>query len=130
MKRYELTYLFSPELNETDLQKIEEEIRVFITGNMGEVLSMKTDPAKRDLGDEIKGKTSAQMSSIFFTLDPTHIAGLKKIMKDKDEILRHLLVNKREIEYYKKIERSESRKPSSKVDLKEIDKKIEEILNE
>lgn len=130
MKRYELTYLSSPELNETDLQKIEEEIRVFITGNMGEVLSIKTDPVKRDLGDEIKGKTSAQMSSIFFTLDPTHIAGLKKIIKDKDEILRHLLVNKRDIEYHKKIERSESRKPSSKVDLKEIDKKIEEMLNE
>lgn len=130
MKRYELTYLSSPELNETDLQKIEEEIRVFITGNMGEVLSIKTDPIKRDLGDKIKGKTSAQMSSIFFTLDPTHIAGLKKNIKDKDEILRHLLVNKKEIEYYKKIERSESRKPSSKVDLKEIDKKIEEILNE
>jgi ribosomal protein S6 len=70
------------------------------------------------------------MSSIFFTLDPTHIAGLKKIIKDKDEILRHLLVNKRDIEYHKKIERSESRKPSSKVDLKEIDKKIEEMLNE
>ena len=130
MKKYELTYLIPSELSDIEFQK---EIESFITDNNGEVLSVKIDPAKRELGDEIKGRRDARMNSLVFTLDSAHIAGIKKIVKEKADLLRHLLVNKPEIKPDKK--RGERKieietKPSNKVELKEIDKKIEEILSE
>jgi len=133
MKKYELTYLVSPELNDTELQGIQGEVESFIADNKGEVLSVKIDPTKRDLGTEIKSKKNARMSALVFTLEPVHIAGLKKIVKEKSELLRHLLVSKPKIKPDKKRgERKPNieRKMSDKVELKEIDKKIEELLSE
>ena len=133
MKKYELTYLVSPELSESGLQEIQGEVESFITDNKGEVLSLKIDPTKRDLGSEIKGKKNARMTALIFTLEPVHIAGLKKIVKEKSELLRHLLVNKPKIKPDKKRGEKKSnieRKMPDKVELKEIDKKIEELLSE
>ena len=130
MKKYELTYLIPSELSDIEFQK---EIESFIADNKGEVLNVKTDPAKRELGDEIKGRRDARMNSLVFTMDPTHITGLEKIVKEKDDLLRHLLVNKPEIKPDKKRGEKKAdveRKPSNKVELKDIDKKIEEILSE
>lgn len=133
MKKYELTYLVPSELGDTELQGIQKEIESFITDNKGEVLNVKTDPARRELGDEIEGKNNARMSAMVFTLEPNHIAGLEKVVKEKGEVLRHLLVNKPEIKPDKKRGERKTdveRKSSDKVELKEIDKKIEEILSE
>ncbi len=133
MKKYELTYLVPSELSDADIQKMEVKIGSFITDNKGEVTNVKSDPARRDLGVEIDKRKSARMNSIFFTLDPSHIAGLEKLLKENEGIMRHILVNKPDIKADRK--RGESRfelekKPSEKVELKEIDKKIEEILSE
>ena len=133
MKKYELTYLVPSELSDTDIQRIQSEIDSFITGNEGEVTSFKSDPARRDLGVDIDEKRTARMNSVFFSISPSHIAGLEKIMKESEEIMRHILVYKPDIKADRKRGESRSeleRKPSDKVELKEIDKKIEEILSE
>lgn len=133
MKKYELTYLVPSELSDTDIQKIQTEMDSFITGNKGEVTNVKSDPARRDLGVEVAERKNARMNSVLFTLDPAGIAGLEKLLKENGSIMRHILVNRPVIKADRK--RGESRpelerKPSDKVDIKEIDKKIEEILSE
>ncbi len=133
MKKYELTYLVPSELSDADIQKIQTEVDSFITENKGEVTNFKSDPARRDLGDEINERKSARMNSALFALNPAHIAGLEKLLKENEDIMRHILVHKPDIKADRKRGESRSdleRKPSDKVELKEIDKKIEEILSE
>ncbi len=133
MKKYELTYLVPLELDDADLKKIQQEIESLVAENKGEILISQIDPARRELGDEIGGTKNARMSTIVFNLNPTEISKLEKFVKEEKKILRHILIFKPEIKPDKKREepKLESEKKSSeKVELKEIDKKIEEILNE
>lgn len=132
MKKYELAYLISPEFNSEDIQKIQGEVESFIVENGGEILSKKIDPAKRELGCEIDDKKDALLASFIFIIDSSKIIEIKKMIDDKKSILRHILVFKDAIR--KKKEKIKENKPErkvfEKVELKEIDKKIEEILNE
>ncbi len=134
MKKYELTYLVPLELSDADLKRIQQEFESLISDNKGEILSSQIDPARRELGDEIKGTKNARMSTIIFNLNPAEILKLEKFAKEEKEILRHILIFKPEIKPDKKRKELKpdepEKKSSEKVELKEIDKKIEEILNE
>ncbi len=132
MNKYELTYLISPKLGNEEIRKIQEEIESFVTEKKGEILNRKIDPAKRKLGYEVSGESEAYLASLVFTAYSPEINSLENIIKEKKELLRHILVSKKNIKD-KKTEMAEKKreeKPAKKVELKEIDKKIEEILNE
>jgi len=144
MKNYELTCLISPDLSEEELKNISAKINSFIQEETG-VLEKTSEPLKKVLGYPIKGKSRAFSVSLNFSLDPEKLKNLEKKLKSENQVLRYIILiktalkevlprKKRLLKIPQKItEPSESaayQSKAKKVELKEIDKKIEEILGE
>ncbi|MBZ1356658.1 MAG: 30S ribosomal protein S6 [Candidatus Nealsonbacteria bacterium] len=139
MKKYELTYLVSPELNEEEIESIQSEIYSIIEKD-GEILNKGFSPLKKDLNSEIEGKKRVFLITVLFNAEPEKIALLEKHLKEEKAVMRHIFLAKKKNERERK-KRSEEYKteevvvkneeaPVKKVNIKEIDKKIEEILND
>lgn len=127
MKKYELIYLIS---SDQDAPKIQEKVVSFIVENSGTIDSEKIDPAPRELGFEIKGHHSAYLSSIIFSIESLESSGFKKFIIENSEIIRYILISKpKGRKKNRPIEKIEE-KSSVKINLKDIDKKIEEMLND
>jgi len=132
MKNYELTYLISPDLSEEQVQTLIAKINDAIRADNGSV-SNTSGPAKTKLGYLIEKNAEAFLVSTYFSSDPDKVANLEKALKEQKEVLRHIIVVKREFRE-KPARLRKSTKPSApeteaeKVELKEIDQKIEEIL--
>lgn len=131
MKKYELTYLISPDLSEEEAKNLSNRISAFIKEKEGNVLNT-SNPVKKELAYEIKKTLEAFLVIISFSLENTHLITLKeKIVKTKN-ILRHIISIKRNIKEtpirkrFKKEILTDSN--VKKVELGEIDQKIEEIL--
>ncbi len=141
MRYYELTYLISPELPENQLKELSQKIEDFIIKESG-LLGKKADPVKRKLGYPLKKKREAFLATLNFNFAPDNLEKLEKLLKNEKEILRYIILTKQPPEKIKeKIQRRPLKKKdlseppirireSPKIELKEIDKKIEEILNE
>ena len=139
MKYYELTYLASPEISDENLSALKEKVAAFVQ-KKGEILGEVRPPAKRILGYPIKKRKSAFLATFNFSAPPDLVNDLKKMLDEEREILRYLIIIKREPakaeappipEKFKK----EIKKPTvptrpkeKKVELEEIEKKLEEIL--
>jgi len=159
-RQYELTFLVSPELQEEEVILLEKEIEEEIKKFEGVA---KISPAenkklgKRQLSYPIKKFQSAYFLSFDFALNPSKIKELTLAIKEKKDIIRHLitLAIKREVAHTPKkkaklsiketkkiikeikskieipkkpIKKTTEEKRRKKVELKEIDKKLEEIL--
>ncbi len=136
MKPYELTYLISSDVSEQELKDISEKIKTFIQEEEG-IVKKTTEPSKTKLGYSIKEKEECFLAVLNFSLNPEKIANLEKKLKSDTQILRYLILNKEVSEKTQikkvlpKVEEPTAEKPKTeKVELKEIDKKIEEILQE
>ena len=140
MKNYELTYLASPELSEQDIKNLSEKINKFIQEETG-TIEKTTQSSKKKLGYSIKRKEGAFLISLDFFLDPDKLKNLEKKLKAENQILRYTILIKRAPRKASIIRKflPKKEKPfiipkkateTKKVELKEIDKKIEEILNE
>lgn len=133
MKKYELATLVSSEFSDKEIGKIQEEIELAITENKGIVLDKKLDPVKRSLGYSIGKINNAYLASFYFNASPSDILDINKNLKENKRILRYVLVCKEKERREKKrklINLQTEKKQPEKTDLKEIDKKIEEILNQ
>ena len=132
MKNYELTYLISTDVSAEELKNFPEKIKSFIQEEEG-AIKKTTEPSKTKLGYPIKEKGQGFLTILNFSLSPEKIANLEKKLKAENQILRYMILNK---DLSKKILRPKRTSPepktkeSEKVELKEIDKKIEEILKE
>lgn len=132
MKPYELTYLISTDASGEELKNLPEKIKSFIQEEEG-AIKKTTEPSKTKLGYPIKEKWQGFLTVLNFSLNPEKIANLEKKLKAENQILRYMILNK---DIPEKILRSKRTRPelktkeSEKVELKEIDKKIEEILKE
>lgn len=132
MKNYELTYLISTDASGEELKNLPEKIKSFIQEEEG-AIKKTTEPSKTKLGYPIKEKGQGFLTVLNFSLSPEKIANLEKKLKAENQILRYMILNK---DLPEKILRSKRTRPelktkeSEKVELKEIDKKIEEILKE
>lgn len=130
MKLYELTYLISPELSVEEIKAVQEKINTFIQ-SQGGVLVETGSPMRRNLAYPIKKKEQAYFTTIIFQLSPEKTLELKKELRANSEILRYLLLTKK---ISKRPETPKRRKrevkPRQKVELKDIEKKLEEILGE
>ncbi|MBU2635203.1 30S ribosomal protein S6 [Patescibacteria group bacterium] len=132
MKNYELTYLISSDVFGEELKNLSEKIKSFVQEEEG-VIKKTIEPSKTKLGYSIKEKGEAFLVTINFSLSPEKIANLEKKLKAENQILRYMILNK---DLPEKILRPKRTRPelktkeSEKVELKEIDKKIEEILKE
>ncbi len=138
MKYYELTYLISSETKEESIKELAEEINSFIQKEKG-VITKSENPFPETLAYPIKKQKTAFWVSSEFYLDPEKIEELRKKLKKETGILRFLLVSKKMPgkPAFAKASASgqtksaeEKEKPEKKVELKEIEKKLEEILNE
>jgi len=159
-RQYELTFLVSPELEEEKVLLLEKEVLEDIKKIEGIV---KISPIKdkklekRQLSYPIKKFQFAYFISFDLTLEPSKVKELTSIIKEKKDIIRHLItiaiqkriapVPKKGIESITKdfnkpigkikskleipkkpIKKTTEEKRRAKVELKEIDKKLEEIL--
>lgn len=132
IKKYELACLVSPISDEKSVLEMQSSIANKIEEEKGRVIAQRSDVAKRSFGYEIKGYTDGYLVSFIFEVEPKSLVNIEKKLKEKKEILRYLLAFKKDIKFDKReipTFRPEQ-KPKQKVELKEIDKKIEEILNE
>jgi len=159
MKNYELTYLISPDLSEEELKIFSGKISNFIQEETG-TLEKTTGPSKKKLGYSIKKKEEAFLVTLNFSLSPEKLGNLEKKLKSENQILRYIILTKKAPEKTPLLRRQPQTDPSQtktnlgmisketlpkikklpevppkitkpkKVELKEIDKKIEEILNE
>ncbi len=140
MNYYELTCLIPPALSEEEIQKISEKVKKFISDESGS-LEKITLPLKKDFAYSPKTVKKVPLIVSTFRLEPEKIENLEKKLKSENQILRHIILSKK---VYKEspIKENLLKKPkeeykhslsqvkNSKVELKEIDKKIEEILKE
>lgn len=133
MKKYQITYLISTDLSEKEKAEISEKIISFIQEHKG-ILTQKKEPVKKRLGTQIKAQQTAYVASLNFQLDPENLAIfdilLKKI-KNETKILRYLISVEKIVEEKKSLIRkpfAKKAKETEKVELKEIEKKLNEIL--
>jgi len=129
MKLYELAYLILSDLSETELKSFQEKI-ISLVENKGGVLININEPAKKKLAYPIRKKTEAYLSSLGFQMNPEKLIEVERELKTEENILRFLIITKKII---KKYPESLIKKPSKitkpkKVELKEIEQKLEEIL--
>lgn len=126
MKYYQLTYLISPELSEGEIKKIEQDILNLLKKEEG-VFDKLDSPLKRSLFYPIKKFKEAFLGSCYFFLEPERLKNFEKKLKEKKEILRYLILSEK---LPKKIPTAKKIVKPKKVEIKELDKKLEEILGQ
>jgi len=131
MKEYNLNFLISSELEEKEINEIIEKIKTLIEQTGGIFVNIK-ESKKVSFGVPIKKKTEGFLISLDFSLSPEKIEDLSKKIKVEHQILRYLILTKKpkkeKIYFTKKRHSLIQPRKEKKVELKEIDKKIEEIL--
>ena len=135
MKSYELTYLISPEVSEEELKSLNEKINSLIYQKEAGVLNEVKIPSKKRLAQPIKKQREAFLTNLSFYLEPDKLENLERQLKSEKKILRYLILVRPKIKVAKvrkglpkvipKIPVKEKR-----VELEEIEKKLEEILGE
>lgn len=151
MKYYELSYLISSDLSEEEIKLFQEKIYSAIKEEGG-ILADSKNPVKRKLGYPIKNRGVAYLAGLNFNLAPEKLGSLKEKLSSENQILRYLISTKKlpsvpkilarpSVSELSKIGRrgevlrgkpspKKILKPKEKVELKEIEKKLEEILGE
>ena len=136
MKNYELIYLSSPDLSKEELSLLREKIFSLIQEVGGELLGSLTNTSvRRKLASPVKNKDEAYFTTLDFHSEPEKLETLEKKLRLESQILRYLILVK------PKPEKLFEPKPAQilprktfeskpKVELKEIEKKLEEILGE
>lgn len=138
MKKYELTYLITPDLSEDDARQLQNKVCSLIQEEGG-ILGDGSIFLRKRLAYTIKKKIWAYLTSTLFQLNPEKIADLEKKLKAENQILRYILVIKRDYKI-KVLKRrpilspekslTDSQAETKKVELKEIEEKLDEILQE
>ena len=142
MKIYELTYLVSSNVSGEELNSFQEKIISLIQKEAG-VIVKTSPPLKSKVSFASQKEKEAFLNVINFNLEPAKLKHLNKYLKEEKAILRYLLLSKkpprkvakkpmriRKIPESKLSVQRTPRKKKEKVELKEIDKKLKEILGE
>ncbi len=138
MQLYQLDYLISPKLSNQDAKNIGEKIKSLIEKEDGSI--EKTEVLSRQvLAYEIEKFNEAFLTGLSFNLEPEKLKIIKNELTSEKNIIRHLMikkiivktkpVRKRAAKPLKEVKIVKS-KPKQKVELKEIEKKLEEILGD
>ena len=140
MKLYELTYLIPLDLPEIEVKSLQEKINSFILDSQGALDRIENIIRKR-LGGPIKNQTAAQVGTLNFYMSPEKLAELEKKLKAENQVVRYVILYKkpRKAEAARRIRRlapamaevsAKTTEKPKKVEIKEIEKKLEEILGE
>ena len=142
MKPYELTYLISSEVSEEEATAIQNKIISLIQEKEG--FSAEGKPTfKKRLAYSVQGQPQAYLAVLNFQMVPEKLAGLEKELKEEKRILRYLILVKPPVKKEKAVRRPRKTvadkegelrpilsEEEKKVELKEIEKKLDEILKE
>lgn len=139
---YDLTYILSPLLEKTDGEAVIAKIRDFING-LGGKIKNEQPPQKQKFAYPLKKQLYGYYVGAEFEMDSEKIEELQKQLKLNDDILRYLIISRKEQKFKKaKPKISKPRKlaltpeiPKAKpkverVKIEELDKKLEELLKE
>ncbi|MCX6759814.1 MAG: 30S ribosomal protein S6 [Candidatus Nealsonbacteria bacterium] len=155
MRIYEINYIVSGSSTEEELKSISEKINGFITESSGKV-EKTAEPAKKSLGFRMSGQKDIYFNSVIFSMPQENIIEFEKKVKGENNISRYNLLKRNKVisDSLRKFPRrrskplgpsdglsflespspkegkKEERARPKKVELKEIDQKIEEILSE
>ncbi len=136
MKNYDLTILISPDSSDEEVKSFQEKIRDFIQKEEG-FLIKENEPTKVRLAYPIKKNNTAILMTINFQLKPERLDSFEKKLKSEKNLLRFLILAKKLSRKISKVPAKPVKKiikPSQpkveKVELKEIEKKLDEILGE
>ena len=140
MESYEIDYLIPADISESERSALNEEIQSLIKKEAGVVKKFVISSEKK-LAYPIEGKLRAFITTITFDLEKGKLSLIIKAVKDKKEIIRHLVLKKKEIrEKTKRKSRKDkeeltkivkpTKEKKDKVELKEIEEKLEKILHE
>jgi ribosomal protein S6 len=126
IKNYELICLISAKIDEIERDTVIENINKLVKEKGGEIMKTSSAP-EISLGYPIKKQEKARLIVFNFKYENQNLAGLKKEIEKDQKILRCLLKQ----ESVKKIISPPRKrgKKEEKVELKDIDRKIEEIFN-
>lgn len=146
MKTYELTYIISSEITSEEAGAKAKDINSSIESEEGVILRSDS-PIAKTLSYPIKKMGSGYFTVLEFQIEPEKLSGFEEKIKKDEKILRHLVTIKNPARLRK--ERRSARKPlapvepasiaddkiatdekDKKVELKEIEKKLDELLSE
>ncbi len=124
---YELTYLVSAKLEQKEVESIIQKVKDIIKKLEGKIYE-ELPFYKVRLGYPINKEEEAYLVSFDLFLPAQNVESLKKEVEQEKNILRHIIFKKKAPKEEAKI--SEEKKPQKpkKVELEELDKKLEEIL--
>jgi len=128
MNKYEFTYLISPNISGHEIEEYTEKIKGIVTEQGGSLI-LEKEPTKRSLGDVIDKKNEAYLKIFEFSISKEGINILKKEAEDNKNVLRLMVLRKHPISEKKRARtRAKKEEKRDKVELENIDDKIDEIL--
>ncbi len=145
MKPYELTYIISSGITSEDADNLKKDVESFVQSKGGVVLkSERTVP--QILSYPIKRNSSGYFVTLEFQTEENTIKEIKEKLEKDEKILRHFLIIKKPIKQMKErrtrkapaipgfeakdtiVDKEKKKEP--KVELEDIEKKLDEILSE
>lgn len=129
---HELTFIADPGLSEENLAGLIKKIKEFIETREGRIVKDFVTKKTR-LSYPVKKQTNGLLCSVDFELERGNIEALAKEIKEDKNILRHIIVNKEVIRpkpLTLKPAKIQPKSKQTKIKIEELDKKLEEILQE
>lgn len=147
-RKYEITYLITPQLNEEGILGVVKKIKTYIENQDGKI-QKEVGVKKQKLAYPIKKSRDAYISTLNFELSPEKLEELNKGLKLEEKLLRYLVIiqppfkapavkRKPRKEVLpplppKPVEEKAEKKPEElplkkEIKIEELDKKLEEIL--
>jgi len=136
MKYYELSYLIPATLQEEELKSLKERIISALQGQNGLLIEDNNFGKKRTA--YMKGKEKpGLLFSLNFEINPEQLSNFEKKIKLENQILRYSVLIKKQPRIFQERQRivpatdqKTERKVQPKVEMADIEKKLEEILGE
>lgn len=145
-RNYEISFWLSSELNDDKLEESFNKIKGVIT-KLGGIIGLSQLPQLKQLAYPIKKEMNGYFGYFQFMISPNHLKDIKSVLDKENIILRYLIIalpaSTKEIRtkshfrpkenVSQKIKEPENitppkQKESSEVDMKALDKKLNEIL--
>lgn len=133
MRNYELTLLVNPGLGEEETQGVLQRVTSLFQ-ECGGIVSAQNLLGKRSLPAPIVKQREAYLASLAATAPPEKVGQIEQKLKETKDVLRFLLTVKKhravkaKAPRVRKIHKPILKGPSEKMELADIDKKIEEMI--
>ena len=141
MQTYELTYIISSHMTMEEADGVKKDFEASLQATGGVIIkSEKTTP--QPLAYQIKKQSSGFFVTTEFTVEENQIKPMKAQLEKNAKVLRHFLIVKKPVKIMKErrtrkpvaiagmAQMAKPAKPPKKVQMEDINKKLDEILSE